>query len=794
MQFSDLKSITKGRLSLSVDMEIERFSTDTRTLSGQKSEVFIASKGKRDGHDFIQSAQSKGIKNFIIETDVKIENANVLLVENAITAFQQIAKSHREQFHIPIICIAGSNGKTTVKEWLFTLLSQQFFVLKSPKSYNSQVGVPVSVIELRGDHEVGIFEAGISQKGEMENLQKVIQPTLGIFTNFGVAHADGFESEKEKLEEKLKVFSSVDQLICRSDQEYFDQIKKQLNDKVVAWSLDQSGDVDVVWKEGIISVNDVEFKTNFKEKATLENLTHAIVLAVKMGLSQVEIQQGIDLIKAISMRLELKKGKNGCYILDDTYNNDLMGLKVALDYLESHHQNEKRTLILSDILHSGRSPEDIYEEVVKILKQKKVERLIGVGPQISAMADIFKLKKIFFDSTESLIENLPKFQKEMIVVKGARKFELERVVQRLEEKSHGTVLQVNFEALHHNLNQYRNLLSEETKLTVMVKANAYGSGILEVANFLQHQRIDQLGVAYVDEAIALRNNGITIPILIMNPHIDHFGEFERYSLNAEIFSISHLKRLLSDTVIPPPIHIKIDSGMHRLGFSTDQIPELLVFLKEHTMLNVEGIFTHFSSSDLESEDEFTHHQAAIFNKAYDEIVKVLGYRPTKHALNSSGMIRFPEYHFDMVRLGIGLYGFDPSHQLELRTTSQLKTFISQIQHLKKGETVGYARKGRLDKDASIAVIPIGYEDGYLRVFGNGKAMININGINCPTVGNICMDMTMVDVTNVECNEGDKVTIFGNSPTIQELAQWADTIPYEVLTNVSSRVRRVFVSE
>lgn len=365
---------------------------------------------------------------------------------------------------------------------------------------------------------------------------------------------------------------------------------------------------------------------------------------------------------------------------------------------------------------------------------------------------------------------------------------------RLEEKSHVTVLQVNFEALLHNLNQYRNLLSERTKLMVMVKANAYGSGILEVADFLQHQGVDQLGVAYLDEAIELRNHGITIPIMVMNPSIEHFSQLERFNLEAEVFNINHLKRLLSDTIVPPPIHIKIDSGMHRLGFSLEQIPELLMLLNENLALKVEGILTHFSSSDLESEDDFTHHQAAVFDKAYDEIAKAIGYQPTKHALNSPGMVRFPEYHFDMVRLGIGLYGFDPAQQLKLRAISQLKSIISQIQHLKKGETVGYSRKGKVEKDSRIAVIPIGYADGYLRVCGNGNAMVNINGVNCPTIGNVCMDMTMVDVSSVECSEGDKVIIFGDKPTIQQLAEWTNTIPYEVLTNVSSRVRRLFISE
>lgn len=795
MHFSDLESIPHSHLILNTDLEVQRFSTDSRTLSGHSGDVFVASQGRRDGHDYVQQAFKNGIRNFILEKEIAVDKtANVLIVPNSINAFQEIAQHHREEFEIPIVAITGSNGKTIVKEWLFTLLSQHFFTFKSPKSYNSQVGVPVSVLELRNDHEVGIFEAGISKTGEMEKLQKVIQPTLGIFTNLGAAHADGFENEYQKLEEKLKLFHNVDLLVCRSDQSCFEQIQKHDKIKTITWSLDDSGAFKVAWRDGSIQVNDDTFKTELHEKSTLENLTHCIILATQMGLSPTEIQKGIELIKSIPMRLELKKGINGSYLLDDTYNNDLMGLKVALDYLDSHKENEKRTLILSDILHSGIPSEDLYSEVADILAHKKVDRLIGVGTEILSHANLFDLETNFFESTKSLLENMPSFQDEMIVVKGARTFELERVVQRLEEKSHRTVLQVNFEALNHNLNQYRNLLSNKTKLMVMVKANAYGSGILEVANFLQHQRVDQLGVAYVDEAIELRNNGITIPIMIMNPHIERFDQFEFYGLHAEIFSISHLKRLLNDTKVPPPIHIKIDSGMHRLGFSPDQIPQLIEVLRENPTLKIEGIFTHFSSSDLESEDDFTNQQASVFNKAYDQIASVIGYKPTKHALNSPGMVRFPEYHFDMVRLGIGLHGFDPTNKLQLQSVSQLETVISQIQHLKKGETVGYSRKGKLEKDAQIAVIPIGYEDGYLRVFGNGNGAVNINGVNCPTVGNICMDMTMVDVSAANCKEGDKVMVFGTEPTIEQLAKWSNTIPYEVLTNVSSRVRRIFVSE
>ncbi len=793
MLFSELEAITNGTLKLSDDRLIQRLSTDSRVLTGIPKEVFIAIPGKRNGHDYVRSAWEKGVRNFILEKDLALPNSNVLIVEDSLEAFQKIAKHHREEFDCPVIGITGSNGKTTVKEWLSTILSEKFFVAKSPKSYNSQIGVPISLMELRDSHEVGVFEAGISTVAEMERLQEIILPTLGIFTNLGEAHDDGFESSSQKLQEKLRLFLDSEKVIVRSDTTYFHEIKETLGDKVITWSLEGETDYSIVWKRNKIQVNNTEFQTSFSSLTQLENLTHAIVASIELGLEANEIQEGIDQIKNVPMRLELKKGINGCYILDDSYNNDEAGLRVALDYFEAQNQHEKRTLILSDILHSGKTDDELYHQISQLLVSKGV-RLVGVGPQISAASGHFPPGSLFFESTEELLSSLPTFEDEMILVKGARDFALERVVNRLQEKNHGTVLEVNFEAIQHNLNEYRSQLGADTKMMVMVKANAYGSGLLEVANFLQHQRVDRLAVAYVDEAIQLRKNGIHFPIMIMNPHIESFEEFERYDLEAEIFSISHLKRLLSDTEKHPKIHLKIDTGMHRLGFSEEQIPELAEMLKSNPSLKVEGIFTHFSSADMEEEDAFTVGQANIFEKAYSELIELLGYRPTRHACNSAGIVRWPQYHYDMVRLGIGLYGFDPTGSLNLKHVSSLKTVISQVQEVKEGDTVGYARKGQITKNSRIGILPLGYEDGYLRIFGNGKASVMINGQLCPTIGNICMDMTMVDITHTDAKEGDEAIVFGLNPSIVDLSQWADTIPLEVLTNVSGRVKRIFVSE
>ncbi|WP_462254210.1 bifunctional UDP-N-acetylmuramoyl-tripeptide:D-alanyl-D-alanine ligase/alanine racemase [Ekhidna sp.] len=793
MLFSHLKDVTGGQVYLTEDIDITHFSVDTRTLLGNNGEVFIAIEGKRDGHDYVRAAIDKGVRNFIVSKELELKGVNQLIVKDTVLSFQKIATNHRNLFAIPVIGITGSNGKTTVKEWLSTILSQGRYVVKSPKSYNSQIGVPLSIMELRQQHEIGVFEAGISKVGEMTNLQNIIKPTFGIFTNLGEAHDDGFDSMEQKLNEKLNLFSDSEKVICNNESLYYDQIQKRLGSKLITWGSKQAN-YSVSNDSGIINVSGRKFETAFDSSTQLENLTHCIVSALELGLSPEEIQNGLNLVEGVPMRLELKKGINGCYILDDTYNNDEAGLRVAIDYLESHRQNEKRTLILSDILHSAKSDKELYKTINQIIVGRGFSRLIGVGTRISSNANCFSIPSNFYDSTDDLLNQMPEFNDEMVLVKGARNFELERVVQRIEEKSHGTILEVNFEALHHNLTQYQSLLNGKTQLMVMVKANAYGAGLLEVANFMQHQQVDMLGVAYVDEAIQLRKNGISIPIMIMNPYIESFDQFERYDLQAEIFSITHFKRMLRDTVRRPGIHLKIDTGMHRLGFKPNELDDLITLLEANRDVKVEGIFTHFSSAEQTEEDEFTIEQAELFEAAYDRLSHVLGYNPLKHACNSAGIVRWPQYHFDMVRLGIGLHGFDPAESLKLRYPGQLKTVISQIQHLDKGATVGYSRKGLITRKSRIAILPIGYEDGYSRIFGNGNASVSVGGNLCHTVGNVCMDMIMVDVTDTNAKEGDEVTVFGSNPTIEDLAKISSTMPYEILTNVSSRVKRIFVSE
>lgn len=792
MTLSEIGLLLGAELHINEDQDIKSFQTDTRELIGKKDELFIALRAARDGHQYIPDAIKKGTSNFLVSVDLE-HACNYLKVEDTLISFQKIAASHRSYYKIPIVGITGSNGKTTVKEWLSTLLSESFYVCKSPKSYNSQIGVAHSLLSLNSGHEIGVFEAGISQKGEMQSLQKMIKPSLGIFTTLGSAHDFGFNDRNEKLKEKLILFDKAEQVIAKHDNQYLSIMRNVLGNKLITWGDTSEADINVVWKRGQIQIADNTFNTTLTDSTDLENVTNALIAAEVLGVAGEKIQQGLDKIKSVPMRLELKRGANDTYILDDSYNNDLEGLKVAINYLRGFRQKEKKTVILSDIISHG-APVSIYKQVNQLLMDNAVDRLIGIGEGLAQHKDHFDLPASFYRSVDDFLAHPTEFHNEMVLVKGARGFNLELIVRELQQQLHGTRLEINFEAMRHNLKEYQNLLESTTALMVMVKANAYGAGILEVANFLQNQKVDMLGVAYVDEAIQLRQNGIYIPIMIMNPHIDSFGAFEKYNLQAEIFNLNHLKKLLQDTTGEVEVQIKIDTGMHRLGFQTNGLEELITFLKKNSRIRVKGIFTHFASSENKTDDEFTKQQAQTFDRSYKQIVEGIGYTPVKHACNSSGIVRWKEYHYDMVRLGIGLHGLDPTNSLILRVVSQLKSTVSQIQLLSSGESIGYSRKGRVDRESKIAVIPIGYEDGFVRLMGNGVGKVAINNQTYPTIGNVCMDMIMVDVTEGEVKEGDEVVIFGTKPTLLEVAQWAQTIPYEVLTNVSSRVRRVFLSE
>ncbi len=807
MVFSELDKLTGGEiLQLSQDFTITHLVTDSRKLVNYPGALYFAIQGEHhDGHDFIQEVYEQGVRQFVIDKDISdLGDCNVLKVDNSLEALQQLAIAHRAGFFYPVIGITGSNAKTIVKEWLATFLEQRYHVVKSPKSYNSQLGVPLSVWQMNDNHNLGIFEAGISQPGEMARLEKIIKPDIGIFTNIGTAHDQGFESREQKISEKVKLFRSAKAIIyCRDHEEIHEQLAMLKGAQLISWSQDHDeATVRCHFNNNLIKViyqhREYFFSTRFEDAISIENLQHCIVASLVLGFSQHDIQAGIDGVPDVTMRLEMKHGINGCYLIDDSYNNDFYGLEIALDFVNQQNQRDKKTIILSDILQSGKESSALYYEVNELLKRKGIDRLIAIGPVLSEVKHLFEIEAEFFDSTESFLDSSTSFSREMILVKGGRQFEFERIVKRLEQKVHRTVLEVNLDALAHNLNFYRQRLSPETKLMVMVKAFAYG-GSYEIANLMQYHNVDYLGVAYTDEGVLLRKNGITTPIMVMNPTEDSFQALEQFDLHPEIYSLAMLDNYLtffSGKRRIPPVHIKLETGMNRLGLTEDSIDQLIDYIWNNPELKIAGIFTHLAGADSEEHDDFSHDQIKVFKKMLDRILPHLQNKPIVHAVNSAGIIRYPEYHFDMVRLGIGLYGFESTgkFQRQVRVVSQLKTTISQIKEVGKGQSVGYSRSGKAEQgDMKLAVLAIGYADGFRRSMSNGVGKVNVNGQLAPVVGNVCMDMTMVDITGIDAKEGDEVVVFGEYPTISEVAGWMNTIPYEILTNVSERVKRVFYS-
>ncbi|CAG5069537.1 Alanine racemase [Dyadobacter sp. CECT 9623] len=820
-----------GNTSLPISTNAAYILTDSRQVSFPEQSIFFAIKGERhDGHQFIPDLYAMGVREFVVEEAHLPEHikevvavwkdARVWSVPSAIRALQKLVSEKRGQLDIPVVGIAGSNGKTIVKEWLVQLLSPGNRIAASPKSYNSQIGVPLSVWNLGAENTLGIFEAGISQAHEMEYLQPVMQPTIGIFTNIGSAHDHGFRSRKQKITEKLRLFTKVKKLFYRKDYTDIDEeirlILKPVNAflQTVSWGSPRSGaDIQVIFEDRkdktLISLQGKSgaytFETSFRDEASLENLTHCIVFMLDFGIPATSIQDRIRHLKPVSMRLELKEGINHNYVIDDAYNNDIQGLSMALNFLGQQEQRQKKAVILSDVLQTGQTPSEIYGSVSKLLKEKGIQQLIGIGPNISGQSQLFDFPdQAFFPDTDTFLKTFP-FQSlsdSLILVKGARPFSFEKIVHRLQQKAHGTVLEINLDALSHNLNYYRSRVGKETKIMAMVKAFAYGSGSSEVASLLQFHRVDYLGVAYADEGVVLRQNGITLPIMVMSPATPTFDLLLQYKLEPEIYShrvledwISYIDKKEKGTYIPS-IHLKLDTGMHRLGFVADDLPWLIGKLKQNSSIKVASIFSHLVGADDGVHNEFSKHQYDLFTGGAAQIEEALGYETIKHILNSAGIVRFQDFKLDMVRLGIGLYGVEATGQDQnaLQPAGTLKTVISQIKYLTTGETVGYSRKGQIDHDSAIATLAIGYADGYDRRLGNGVGQVFVNGTLCPTIGNICMDMTMVDVTNANAAEGDEVIIFGKEVTIIDLAKKIGTIPYEILTGIGDRVKRVFYKE
>ena len=780
---------------------------DSRKVINSENSLFYAIKGQQnDGHNYIGYLYDIGIRHFVIEDsnfDISPYNeAQFSIVDNSIKALQKHAKTYRGNFQIPIIGITGSNGKTIVKEWLSQLLSEDFSVAKSPRSYNSQVGVPLSIFELKSYHTVGIFEAGISKKGEMEALQQIINPKLGILTNIGSAHDEGFNSKSEKLNEKLTLFKKAETLIFRVDDQKIAKAANNLSSTKLSWSLNKNNaDVQFEKRNDQLIYQYKDYKKEslsitFSDSASIENLCHCITALLYFGFSHGKIQKRINTLSSISMRMEVKKGVNNCYIIDDAYNNDLVGIKTALELFEQNQQLDKRTIILSDVYQSGINQDTLYKNINTLIQSYNVSRFIGIGKDISTHKNCFTTKSEFYHSTKDFLNSNESFKDEIILLKGARNFKFELIASKLAEKQHRAYLDINLNALVDNLNFYRSKLNPSTKLMVMVKAFAYGSGSNEVANLLQYNRVDYLAVAYSDEGIELRKNGVKIPIMVMNPDQNDFQNLITYKLEPEIYSFKLLKDwcdFIQKEANPPKIHLKIDTGMHRLGFELKDINELVKKIKT-AKIKISSIFSHLATADNESELAFTKKQLSNFEQISTRIEEETKQKTIKHILNSSGILNYNVYQFDMVRLGIGLYGFDPTLKQHLKPVVSLYAQISQIKNITKGDTIGYGRIGVANSDMKIATINIGYADGVSRLLSNNVGHVFIKRKIAPIIGNVCMDMLMVDITNINCNEGDKVEIFGENISIADIAQKTKTIPYEILTSVSERVKRIYFKE
>jgi alanine racemase len=821
-----IASIINSKSAVEEELLIQHLLIDSRRLVFPGSTLFFALKGpRRDGHSFIAELYEKGVRAFVVSEMQKKEDypgAAFLQVADTLQALQLLVASHRKQFDLPVIGITGSNGKTIVKEWLHQLLEREYNIVRSPKSYNSQIGVPLSVWLLNEKHNLAIFEAGISQAGEMDKLQRIIQPTIGIFTNIGEAHGENFLNVRQKVNEKLRLFTHVQTLIyCKDYPEIHEAVAalwQHLNKTssqpftIINWSTVSEASLQVLtifkeegqtlitasWNEKVIQI-----KIPFTDDASVENAIHCWCTLLHLGISPREIETKMAGLGAVAMRLELKNGINHCSVINDSYSADLNSFRIALDFLAQQPQHKKRTVILSDILQSGKSEKELYQEVAHSLIQHRVNRLIGIGERIYQQQALIKqagdMEVIFYPSVDAFRKDFSHlvFKDETILIKGARVYEFEQIDRLLEQKVHQTILEVNLTALVHNLKQYQQQLSPGTKLMVMVKAFAYGSGSYEIASVLQYHKADYLAVAYADEAVELRKAGIHLPIMIMNPDESAFDVMVQHNLEPELFSISLLKAfgnyLKAQGILQYPVHIELDTGMNRLGFPESDIPHLIDILKGDSF-KVQSLFSHLVASEDPQHDAFTRKQAELFLSMSRQVEQSLSYPVLKHIANTSGISRHPDLQMDMVRLGIGLYGIDAGKK-NLLEVSTLRSTVAQVRKLKEGETVSYGRRGVLLRDSIIATIRIGYADGYPRSLSNGAGKIWIKGRLAPIVGSICMDMTMIDVTDIPgVQEGDDVIVFGKELPVNEVAQWANTIPYEILTGVSQRVKRVYYEE
>ena len=802
--------------------EIDSVSIDSRSMQNNENTLFFALKGpNHDAHSYIQELIDKGVQHFVVNhIPENLETlATFLLVSDSKKALQQFAAYYRNLFHFPVIGITGSNGKTIVKEWLNFLLSPDYNIIRSPKSYNSQVGVPLSVLAINEMHNLGIFEAGISTVNEMQALEKIIKPTIGLLTNIGSAHDEGFDNIGQKIKEKLQLFKDVEILIYNKNktiEQFLSTIGIEIySSKVTAkrtlnWSFkDKEADVfiskSIVLDKTLLKIEYkkqfFEVKVPFLDDASIENAIQCLMVLLHFGYNFETIQNRMDLLYPVEMRLKVKNGINNTTLIDDSYSSDFQSLKIALDFLESQKQYKKKTLILSDIFQSGLSNDELYSRVSQLVIANKIHRVIGIGETISKYKNKF-VNCITFDNTTDFIDSFERltFENETLLVKGARSFEFEKIVTLLEQKTHETVLEINLNAISHNLSYYKTKLKPSTKLMVMVKAFGYGNGGFEIAKLLEHLQVDYLGVAFADEGISLKIAGIKTYIMVLNPENTSFPSIIQYELEPEIYCMKGLNAFLKITeqkkLVGYPIHLKIDTGMHRLGFQELDLPILIETLKNTPSIKVKSILSHLATSDDLENQDFAKEQITLFERLSNKISSELGINPIRHILNTSGISNFGESQYDMVRLGIGLYGIsnDEKEQKYLENVSTLKSVISQIRTINKGESVGYSRRFIAQKTTKIATIPIGYADGISRLWGNEVGYVLIKNQKAAIVGSICMDMLMVNCTGIVCKEGDKVIVFGENPSVKIIAKKTHTIPYEILTSISQRVKRVFYRE
>ena len=819
--------------------------TDSRSLCFPEQTLFFALRTKRgDGHRYINELYRRGVRSFVVEQvpDQPQPDANYLKVPSPLAALQRLAERHRDEFQIPIVGITGSNGKTWVKEWLYQLLLPSQKIVRSPRSYNSQIGVPLSVWLLNEQTEIGIFEAGISQPGEMMALHDIIQPTIGVLTCLASAHQENFRSMEEKCLEKLELMRDTEAIVYPSDDNTVSRCIRRLGYKGerIGWSkTDERAEMYVLsvecgtWSSAeerstpnaqhstrvtyIYKGTRGEYVIPFIDEASIENSITCAAIALYLGLTPEQIAERMPLLEPIAMRLEVKRGQHGCILINDSYNSDINSLDIALDFMSRRSErlpigtqragtgpapvSTKRTLILSDIYQSGEAVSDLYQQVAALCQQRKIDKLIGIGPDISVYANTFPIgEKFFFPTTEAFISSsvFHSLHNEFILLKGARPFGFERITELLEQKVHETILEVNLNAVVDNLNHYRSFLHPGTKMVCMIKADAYGAGAVEIAKTLQEHRVDYLAVAVADEGAALRQAGITANIIVMNPEMTSFKTLFDYDLEPEVYSFRLLDALIKaarkEGITGWPIHIKLDTGMHRLGFNATEIEELIDRLRHQQAVIPRSVFSHFVGSDSNEFDDFSAQQFALFDKGSKQLQTAFPHKILRHMDNSAGIEHFPERQMDMCRLGIGLYGVDPRTNQMLQTVSTLKTTILQLRHVKAGDSVGYSRRTILDRDSLIAAIPIGYADGLDRHLGNRHGYCLVNGQRADYVGNICMDVAMIDVTDIDCHEGDTVEIFGPDLPVTVLSDLTDTIPYEVLTGVSNRVKRIYYQD